>query len=128
MDETEILTKVGMTIGDFVLQKLSRRYENQQQLEDELANVLQIMGVNIDVKGVASFLAENGYITISDTNILSKNGFELGSKREGFSFENSSIFDDSGTGIRASGKGTGIVGRGNVSIKTKKGNAEFRSG
>lgn len=128
MDEIEFLSKVGITVGDFVLQKLTRRYQNQQQLENEISNVLKIMEVDIDVNGIATFLANNGYITIIGTNIVAKEGFELGSKKGGFDFTDSSIQDGSGTGIKAIGKGTGIKGRGNVSIKTKKGNADFNVG
>jgi len=128
MDEFEFMTKVGMTLGDFVLKKLTKKYQTQQELENELSNILQIIGVDIDVKGLAIFLAKNGYITIVDTNILAADGFELGSKRGGFDFFNSSIFDNTGTGIRASGKGTGISGRGNVSIKRTKGGMEYHAG
>jgi len=128
MDEFEFMTKVGMTLGDFVLKKLTRKYQTQQELENELSNILQIMGVDVDVKGLATFLAKQGYITITDTNITSTNGFELGSKKGGFDFFNSSIFDISGTGMKASGKNTGVRGRGNVSIRTTKKGMEFHVG
>jgi len=128
MDELEFFTKVGMTIGDFVLNKLNGKYQNPQQLENELVNVLEIMGVNIDVKGFASFLSNNGYITIRNTDIFSTDGFELGSKRGGFSFFNSSIFDDTRTGIKAIGQKTGIKGHGKTSIKRTKKGLEFNVG
>ena len=129
MDEYEFLTKIGMSVTEFVANKLTNRYQNKQELENDLSNVLQIIGEkNIDVKGIATFLANNGYVTISNSQILATDGFELASKKGGFSFENSSIFTNSGTGIRASGKGTGIEGRGNVSIRTKKSGADFTAG
>ena len=128
VEEVEFITKVGMTIGDFVLSKLTRKYQTQQQFEDELSNVLEIMGVDVNVQGLASFLANNGYITIIDSNIFSTYGFELGSNKGGFSFFNSSIFDSTGTGIKASGQKTGITGHGNTSIKRTKRGLEFNVG
>jgi len=128
MDEYEIVAKLGMPIVTFVTTKLLKKYQNKQELEDELSNVLQILGVSIDVKGFATFMANNGYVTISDSNIRTKDGFEIGSKKGGSSFENSSIMDDSGTGIIVSGEGTGIVTSGDASIKTTKDGTEFTAG
>ena len=92
MDEYEILTKIGMTAAEFVTNKLTKKYQNKQEFENDISNVLQIMGVKIDVEGVATFLANNGYVTISNSQISATDEFELGSKKGGFSFENSSIF------------------------------------